>query len=629
MKKIIYALLFVLVILSFISGCSSCSKNITDNDIELTEEEKQEILQSYEEISVTADSILFTENPIEGFEQMLSIYESDTAVENAWVTDDALYIKYEKGGIVSWNITPEFIIPPYGGSNLPFDKNSENKLQSYFGNRELVGNNNACLINQTYNDERMQFNRDIINHLSNNFSQNGYEVTIKNGSGADLNFFDSELKNYGVIFDISHGSYDGTNIWLSTCEEGSMLGLFIQIPNWINNRISIQTVSEKRDGVLVKVNYYSISEHFIDDKYNQNDYPHSLIYLVACSSLFTNQLAETFHEKGVGVTIGWNEYNEIGPHTGMLLLDAMLGGYDLSTAFNSLPLENRFDTNKKPDGTTITSMLSYYPTSGATIRLVEPTYAEIVITSPEDGYSYDTRLLTLSGMVLGIQNLEYGTVELNGITTALENYGITFSQPIVINNGENSIKVNCYCILANGNSAFASEEITVFGDFPELDLFTELRWNTDYSDVDFHLLPPNSDIYDLWTDYDCYYYNMSTYWGGELDVDDVEGYGPEHITIPTVLINGTYRLFIHYYDDDGVGITYAFVNISVRNEEMLDFGPYQLVNDGGSNAGDVWEVCTIEFPSGTVTSVNQYYYLGWEKRNSKLHKKVDNRVSIH
>ena len=632
MKKIIYALLFVLVILSFISGCSSCSKNITDNDIELTEEEKQEILQSYEEISVTADSILFTENPIEGFEQMLSIYESDTAVENAWVTDDALYIKYEKGGIVSWNITPEFIIPPYGGSNLPFDKNSENKLQSYFGNRGLVGNNNACLINQTFNDEIFQYCRNIVDYLSNKFTQNGYEVTIKNGSDADLDFFDSELKNYGAIFDISHGYYDETDTWLMTGQEGTLLGLMtIHLIDWINNRISLSSVEEKINGEDVIVSYYTFSNHFIDNKYNSNDYPHSLIYLVACQSFkSTYQLAESFHSKGVGVTIGWSETNNIGAHTGMLLLDAMLGGTNLSEAYDALPTEAKFNKIYYEDGSIqCISQLLYYPESGETISLVEPMNAEIVITSPEDGYSYDNRILTLSGMVLGIQNLEYGTVELNGITTALENYGITFSQPIVINNGENSIKVNCYCILANGNSAFASEEITVFGDFPELDLFTELRWNTDYSDVDFHLLPPNSDIYDLWTDYDCYYYNMSTYWGGELDVDDVEGYGPEHITIPTVLINGTYRLFIHYYDDDGVGITYAFVNISVRNEEMLDFGPYQLVNDGGSNAGDVWEVCTIEFPSGTVTSVNQYYYLGWEKRNLKLPKKIDNQVSAH
>ena len=606
MKKIIYALLIALVVLIFLSGCSSCSNDITDNNDELTEEEKQEILQSYEEISITADSILFTENPIEGFEQMLSIYESDPTVENAWVTDDALYIEYEKGGIVSWNITPEFIIPPYG------EKDSGNK--SYFNSngKELVDNTNACLINQVYTDESRQYCRDIVDHLSNKFTQSGYDVEIVNGEDADLDFFDSELKNYGAIFNISHGYFDETDTWIMSGQEGTLLGLMtIHLIDWINNRISLSCVEEKRNGEDLIISYYTVSNNFVDKEYNSNDYSNSLIYLVACQSFkSTNQLAQAFHSKGVGVTLGWDETNCIGPSTGKLLFDALLGGADLQTAFDDLPDDAKIDDCSVTPGANLT----YYPNNGGTIRLVEPNNAEIIISSPDDGYSYYTRLLTLSGMVLGIQNLEYGTVELNGITTALVNYGITFSQPIVINSGENSIKVNCFGVLANGYSAFVSEEITVFGDFPELDLFTELRWNTDYSDVDFHLLPPNSDIYDLWTDYDCYYYNMSTYWGGELDVDDVEGYGPEHITIPTVLINGTYRLFIHYYDDDGVGITDAFVNVSVRNGGMLDFGPYQLVNDGGNNAGDVWEVCTIEFPSGTVTPVNQYYYLGWEKK---------------
>ena len=624
MKKLLIFLLSTAVILTILSGCSGCGSDVTGNSNDkLTEEEKQEILQSYEEISVTADSILFTDDPIDGFEQMLSIYESDPTVENAWITDDALYIEYVKGGIVSWYITPDFIIPPYGGGGLLVAKDSENKLQSYFGNREFVGSNQACLINQTYNDERALFNRDIINHLSDNFTQNGYEVTIKNGSSADLDFFDSELKNYGVIFDISHGSYDGTNTWLSTGQEATLFNIIEEdFLFWRSKLISIQNCDEVREGELVGVNYYTISNHFINKEYSQDDFPHSLIYLVACSSLFTTQLAEVFHSKGVGVTIGWNEYNVIGPHSGKLLLDAMLGGADLSTAYNNLPIENRCDTNKKPNGTIVTSMLYFYPPSGGTIRLVAPTNAEIIISSPDDGYIYDTRILTLSGMVLGIQNLEYGTVELNGLTTALVNYGITFSQPIVINNGENSIKVNCYGILESGNSSFTSKEITVFGNFPELDLFTELRWNTDYSDVDFHLLPPNSNINDLWTDIDCYYANMTPYWGGELDVDDIEGFGPEHITIPSFFVNGTYRLFIHYYDDDGAGITDAFVNVSVRNGEMLDFGPYQLVNDGGNNAGDVWEVCSIEFPSGIITPVNQYYYLGRAKRNSNLPQKL-------
>ena len=204
-------------------------------------------------------------------------------------------------------------------------------------------------------------------------------------------------------------------------------------------------------------------------------------------------------------------------------------------------------------------------------------------------------------------------VEINHIPTTLTFSGTTFEQPIVINNGLNTIKVICFVQLANGKSAYGVKEITVTGDLPVLALFTELRWNTDNSDVDFHLLPPGADMSQLWTGTDCYYDNQVTTWGGYLDVDDVDGYGPEHISVPETMQNGTYRLFVHYYATHGAGTTLSFVSVSVKNGLMNQFGPYSLSNDGGDNAGDVYEVCTIEYPNGTITPVNQYYNLGKSK----------------
>ena len=84
-------------------------------------------------------------------------------------------------------------------------------------------------------------------------------------------------------------------------------------------------------------------------------------------------------------------------------------------------------------------------------------------------------------------------------------------------------------------------------------------------------------------------------------MDDVDGWGPEHITVENVSILGTYRLFVHYYDDDSQGGLDAFVSVSVKNGPISNFGPFDLTASGPGR-GDVWEVCRINFPGGHHTS---------------------------
>jgi uncharacterized protein YfaP (DUF2135 family) len=380
------------------------------------------------------------------------------------------------------------------------------------------------------------------------------------------------------------------------------------LDDWIAGRVMLSSVKEMRNGEFQVVSFYSFSNQFINQKYGANAFPNSFIYLAADQSFkSTTQLAQAFAAKGAGVIIGWDETSCIGQATGKLLLDTMLGGADVSAAFANLPAQSKVDDCSASSG----ARLAYYPNNGGAIRLVDTTSTAIIITAPVAGNSYANRLLTLSGRVAGVQSILYGTVELNGVTTALTvTSGLNFSQPLVINNGSNKIKVGCYGLLANGKTAFASKEISVSGAFASLPLFTELRWNTNSSDVDFHLLRPNSDLNALWTINDCFYRNRQTSWGAELDVDDVNGYGPEHITIPQVTENGVYRLFVHYYGRGSNISTDAFVTVAVRDGALVNFGSYKLIDDGGNNAGDVWEVCTIEFPAGTITPVNKLYNLG-------------------
>ena len=73
----------------------------------------------------------------------------------------------------------------------------------------------------------------------------------------------------------------------------------------------------------------------------------------------------------------------------------------------------------------------------------------------------------------------------------------------------------------------------------------ELTWNGS-GDVDLHL--HNGDVTQPWfSNYDTYYRNMNSSWGGGLDVDNVTANGPENIRVNTPTIGENYYIGVHNY----------------------------------------------------------------------------------
>ena len=607
MKKFLI-LISCIVLLGFVVGCSSDD----DKNIKLSDKEKALIVSDYGKLSEDISDIFENiEKPLPAdFQSIIAGIRQYASVEDAYIDGDALYVKFLKGGTISWILTVrEDIIPPFMGelktsSSIPLIKSVQ-----------TPSNNNACLINQQWGDDGRQYCKDYIDQLSVICQNSGYEVTVKNGEEANINFFKRDLDNYGVVFCINHGLHDtNKNItWLCTGEEASAIEQLFELylTPWNNNEISIGTVSEKRNGERVEISYFTISDRFFNTEYSNNSFPNSLVYWVACQGMKSSVLGETLHKKGVGVTVGWDETNCLGQSTGFLLFQTLLGGYSVEEAFQSLPSESKKDACSIVSG----ANLVYYPNSGGGMYLTKAPTTSVTIHSPLNGQAYNERVVILSGEGNGFDHIESGTVEVNGIATTLTLTDRTsFSQPVELNDGENHIKINCSGVMENGKQTFASAELVIVGDFPVLALYTQLRWNTDYTDVDFHLLPPGSNFSDLWTNKDCFYANRHVSWGAFLDMDDVDGYGPEHITIPMNPASGRYTLYVHYYASHGGNDPKAFVSVSANNGIIKQFtSPRNLIYNGGDEAGDVWEVCTIDYPSGTITPVNQMHNLSTTK----------------
>ena len=129
---------------------------------------------------------------------------------------------------------------------------------------------------------------------------------------------------------------------------------------------------------------------------------------------------------------------------------------------------------------------------------------------------------------------------------------------------------------------------------PGDDLWIELTWDTNDSDLDLHLAQSGVDLFG--GDGDCNYCNQNPDWATgssdddpELALDNVAGYGPEDIRLETPA-DGQYPIRVHYYEDFGGGTTTATVNVWI--DGVLADSRSATLEDN-----NVWEVGYVEFPT--------------------------------
>jgi hypothetical protein len=175
---------------------------------------------------------------------------------------------------------------------------------------------------------------------------------------------------------------------------------------------------------------------------------------------------------------------------------------------------------------------------------------------------------------------------------------------------------------------------------PSEGLRVEMYWNPpdrscdatpgpgcDPTDVDLHLLHPSAPHWFQDPDpgapqLDCYYGNcnassgMVLEWDAlgaddnpRLDLDDVEGHGPENINIDTPVTGHVYTVGVHYYADDGFGPSQVYVKVycaSTTGEctsgPPVEFGPVELrVDNRDWSNNQFWRVATVRWDGVTCT----------------------------
>jgi hypothetical protein len=135
-----------------------------------------------------------------------------------------------------------------------------------------------------------------------------------------------------------------------------------------------------------------------------------------------------------------------------------------------------------------------------------------------------------------------------------------------------------------------------------------LTWGQNPSDLDSHLWTPlfGTSYYDSALAHICYYRRGSSGQApyADLDVDDVNSYGPERVTIYQNF-PGTYVYAVHHYSGSG-----TFNSSGAKVNLLKPDGTVQIFDAPPDVAGVgydwYWHVCQIDGQTGAVTPINTY-----------------------
>ena len=169
----------------------------------------------------------------------------------------------------------------------------------------------------------------------------------------------------------------------------------------------------------------------------------------------------------------------------------------------------------------------------------------VTITTPSvDPYETADRFTTVAGTVTNFDGSPFsGTeakIDVNGDEQTIPVDNGTFNNVVVLNVGENFVKVS-----AENSDGIASDSVTIKSTAQSANLWIRLTWDKDYADVDLYVTEPSGET--------CWYsHKQSNGTHAKIDVDDVDGYGPEHYYLSTAeghtLLLGVYEIDVHYYD---------------------------------------------------------------------------------
>ncbi|MBQ8345935.1 MAG: carboxypeptidase regulatory-like domain-containing protein, partial [Clostridia bacterium] len=132
-----------------------------------------------------------------------------------------------------------------------------------------------------------------------------------------------------------------------------------------------------------------------------------------------------------------------------------------------------------------------------------------------------------------------------------------------------------------------------------------LTWNEFPYDLDSHLTGPSpyGDRFHVYYSSQNYYYNGEQY--VNLDVDDINSYGPETTSV-YIPVDGSYTFYVHNYSNRSASFSNDLATSGAKVTVYLAGRVNPYVFYVPNEEGTLWEVFTIE--NGTLRPTNEMSY---------------------
>lgn len=307
-------------------------------------------------VMVKVDSIINQEENLEVIKMQLPEIKKITDVDDAYITNQVLFIVIKDWGTIS------FYFPP--------DENINNEsvlsIASSFAHRSQLNENQetssdqlkACIVNQQYLDEKRAWFRDTVSvNMHDAFNEMG--IACKNVNMPKPSFFNRDIFDYDLVFIKTHGYYEkkyGLH-WLFTGEEllshtgqiSSIDSPWSRIVSILKNgiysplKMTFSRITEIRNGDSTHVYYTVISDEYIRaSNHKFKDRKTAIVFNTACESMMGNDanynnLAKAFVNRGAGSYFGYDDTNNIGAYGGCALFYCLLNGFTTTNAYNAMP----------------------------------------------------------------------------------------------------------------------------------------------------------------------------------------------------------------------------------------------------------------------------------------------------
>jgi uncharacterized protein YfaP (DUF2135 family) len=522
-------------------------------------------------------------------------------VQSADLIEGNLVVKYKGAGREIWlENSPTSTMP----ADIPELQAlaSKSALAKAKAIQAPVGNLNAVLINTLSEDPGFSDANQSFAGMKSVLEGIGYNVKSLDGPEASPDNM-AKLSEYSVLVLNAHGGFvkneNNEEIYVtSTGKEWD----YTDTTKWLDDTTVKVTVrwGAGLQRVFPNKSLYGVTGKFWKNAYGNDHFTRALFFNGACSGAKTASFRNDLSEIGIVAYTGWTNTTSKSSAATWRIIALMAGGKSLQEAVDLLPDDYKTESVSEHwwNPLLVTSSLWFGPDNEKSITLaaINPSHPEITIDTPTNGISVADRRCVVTGRITPNTGYSFANIMVNGQSELLSiNSDGSFDQAVGLRAGDNVITIS-----TRGDVEY-QKSVTVTGVFSSDILFTSLWWNTDLSDIDLHLVPIEgaNGARD-----ECFFGNMISTWGATLDVDDVDGFGPEHITART-LPPGKYLLYVHYFATHGqTAPTTVNVAVSVQGQQSIIFslnGDRRMLNQG-----DVWRVCTIEFTSGAIQTLDEF-----------------------